>query len=358
MANFHIDLYDAAGTRKAVLSTEVRALNYQARVNYPGKVTFELDGDHEMVSQILPGWRCDVWRLLPTGTWRKEMISFIEDSDWKFTDRSTIIYTASGVLSLLSKRRVAWYANTNSKSAFSSSSKAEDIAVALVYFNIGAAATTANGRILNGVDSRIGVPASGNRGNTLPWYCAWANLLDTLQKLAKVGGGDFNLVPVGSSYYFYWYPGQLGTDRTASVIFSLERGNIANPRHILSTNKAVNVVIVGGKGENSARMVTTVQASGYSAATHSEEFLDATDVDTTDALTARGNGKLEDLKAVSEFKFDILQSQYTNFNVEYFLGDLVKVINSKDSSVVTSKIDSATISFDSDGRETIKIGVL
>lgn len=355
MANFHLDLYDKKNVRKAVL-VEAQGVSYEMRVNYPGSLTFTLDGKHEMVSQIEVGWRCDVWRQLPNAAWTKEFIAYIEDVDWRFTDRPLVTYSGRGALSLLDKRIVAWYANTASRSAFYSQ-KSEAIAIGLMYYNIGAGAKTANGRHAEGTDSRIMVPASQGRGVSLDWFCAWENLLETMQKLAEVGGFDFDLVPVSDSYLFTYYPDQLGTDRTASQVFSLERGNMANPRHVISTKKAPNIIIVGGKGEEIERELVTVQGEGYTLETHSETFLDATDVETTSAMISRGLGKLKEIGAQNRFTFDILQALYSNFGVDYFLGDLVKVISPRDRTTYTMKIDSATIEFSSDGRETISVGV-
>lgn len=355
MSNFHLDLYDQNGVRKAVLS-DALTLNYQVKVNYPGNVTFTLHGDHEMASQILPGWRCDVWRQLPNGTWRKEFMSFVEGINWQYTDRPEITYTGAGLLSILSKRVVAYYANTTDKTAFQNYSS-ELIAKLLVRDNVGYMATTANGRLLNGVITNFDYESSQNRGVTLNWFCAWENLLTTLQKLAKAGGFDFDVLPFGAGYRFYWYLGQLGTDRTSSVIFSLERGNMSNPRHNQNVSGAANVAVVGGKGEDSLRQIQVVQGVDYSTLTHSETFLDATDVDTAEALIDRGEGKLAELNVSSKFEFEILQSEYSNWNVDYFLGDLVKVISPRDGSVFVSKIDSAVVSFTESGSETIEIGV-
>lgn len=359
MSSFHLDLYDLTGARKAIL-TDVRWLNYQTRVNYPGSVSFEVRGSgsqaNEIISQVQPGWRVDVWRLPPNGAWKRELIAFIDGLDWSYSDAPSMTISASGLLSLLGKRIVAWHANTANRSAFAAA-KAETVAKTLVSYNISAQATTANGRLLDGANSLITVEADQGRGETVEWYCAWINLLETLQKLAEVGGGDFDLVPSGSHYEFRWYDGQLGTDRTASMVFSLERGNIAAPQYKTNTAEVANVVVVGGKGEDSERVTRVVQASDYSSSAHSEAFLGATDVDTTDALDARGTARVSELKAVNEFRFDILQARYSDFNVDYFLGDLVKVINPSNKQAITCKIDSATIQFDENGRESIQVGV-
>ena len=355
MTNYRLDLYDKNGVKKAILSDTLN-LTYNVKINHAGRVNFALNGDHDMARQIQPGWRCDIWRQLPTGTWRKEMVSFIESWQWTYTDRPLMKFTGSGVLSLLAKRIVAYYANTASKTAFNNQ-KTENIVTSLMYFNIGAGATTANGRMVDGVNSAIMIPASSNRGISVDWFCAWQNLLKTLQELAEAGGFDFDLVPVGNNYLFTYYPDRLGSDRTNEIVFSLERGNIINPTHYLITGNSATVAIVGGKGEESEREVETVTKSSSYDPFNGEIFVNATDIDTTSGLLQRGDDKLSEIIAKPKFEFDILQAENARWNVDYFLGDLVKVITPMEQLPVTAEIDSATVSFDKDGKENIQIGV-
>ena len=185
---FHIDLYDESGVRQAIL-TDVYWLEYEIAVNKPGYVSFEADADADALAGLDTGWRVDVWRELPNGTTAKEMVAFVDELLWQFDARATVTITASGLISLLGKRCVMWKANTNNRSAFAAT-KAETIAKTLVSYNLGASATTTNGRVLNGAMTGFTVQADAAGGNTLDWFCEWANLLDTLQELALVGGGD------------------------------------------------------------------------------------------------------------------------------------------------------------------------
>jgi hypothetical protein len=355
VSQFRVDIYDLTGTRQAIL-TDFHWLDYQTRVNYPGGLKFSLAGDNPILASVQSGWRADVWRILPNGVWNRDLIGFIDGLDWVYSDKATVTISASGPLSLLSKRRVAYYANTPDRTAFTAA-KAETIAKTLVNYNIGANATVANGRMLDGVNPLISVEADSARGNSLDWFCAWADLLETLQDLALAGGGDFDLVYTGTGFEFRWYDGQLGADRTATQVFTLERGNIAEPVYHLSSAKMSNVVVVGGKGEDAERQVRVVQSSDYSAGEHSEAFLDATDVDTDDGLDDRGKAELEGLKTVREFSFQVLQTASSNFGVDYGLGDLVKAINPMTGQAVTVKVDSAQVSIAENGKLSMGIGI-
>jgi len=352
---FHVDLYDASGVRKAIL-TDVHWLEYEIAVNKPGYVSFEADADADALAGLDTGWRVDVWRELPNRKTAKEMVAFVDELLWQFDARATVTITASGLIALLGKRCVMWKANTNNRSAFTAA-KAETIAKTLVSYNIGASATTTNGRVLNGAMTGFTVQADAAGGNTLDWFCEWANLLDTLQELALVGGGDFDVVPVTGGYEFRWYAGQRGTDKSASVIFALERGNVANPRYLVSNAEMKNAVVVGGKGEDAERLTAVVYSSEHTSATQAEMFENATDVETSDGLSDRGDAALEENKTVSAFSFDILQTEACNFGVEYVLGDLVKALNPFTNEAVTVKIESATVSYKSDGTLDIQIEV-
>lgn len=352
---FHIDLYDESGVRQAIL-TDVHWLEYQIAVNKAGYVSFEADADAATLVGIDIGWRVDVWRELPNGTLSNEMVAFIDELEWQFDARSTVTVSASGLISLLGKRCVMWSANTANRSAFTAA-KAETIAKTLVSYNLGANATAVNGRELDGALTGFGVQADAASGNTLDWNCEWANLLDTLQELAAVGGGDFDVVPVTGGYEFRWYAGQRGTDRTATQIFALERGNVASPRYLVSTVDMKNAVVVGGKGEDAERASAVVYASDYSAATQAEMFENATDVETTDGLTDRGEIVLDENKTVRSFTFDILQTEASNFGVEYVVGDLVKAINPFTNTAVSVKVESARVSYKDDGTLEIQIEV-
>jgi hypothetical protein len=266
-------------------------------------------------------------------------------------------FSGTGVLALLSTRIVAYYANKSNYSAFISRD-VESIAKTIVRTNIGDWSTVGTyGRMVDGVDSRISVETNSNRGVTTDWFCAWQVLLKTLQELAKAGGFDFDLVPVGNGYEFRTYFPRLGTDRTDSVVFALERGNITNVSNSLTTGSSANIAIVGGKGEESERVVEVVSKPLNRSPFDSEVFVQATDVDTPAGLVQRGNSKLDEMEAIPKFEFDILQAENARWNVDYFLGDLVKVVSPMEQISANAKIDSASVTFDGDGRESIEIGV-
>jgi hypothetical protein len=195
----------------------------------------------------------------------------------------------------------------------------------LVQYNAGASATTANGRIRDGVIEGITVAADGGFGNVISKGCAYENLLEALQKIAAIGGGDFDLVKTGAAtWQFRWYTGQRGTDRTDSVLFALERGNMAAPEYTHDRVDERTVAIVAGQGEESDRAVEVRTGPDYAADNDIETFVEASDLTTTAGLQSRGDTELEESRARQQFEFAVLQTPGCFYGVHYGLGDLVK----------------------------------
>lgn len=352
---YYLNVYNATGALQFTV-TDFTALNYLRRVNYPGLLTVSLRGDHPLMAAIQDKWQVEVWRRPEGGTFGRDFVGLYRQPEYYHGDQgSRAVLTCPGILSLLSWRIVAWKASTTSRSKFTGA-KAETIMKTLANYNAGAAATAANGRIRDGAISGLSVEADGANGTTQDWFCAYDNLLETLQNLAAVAGGDFDLVKTGAAtFQFRWYTGQLGADRTVSVIFALERGNMANPQYRQLRMDEKTVSIVGGQGEDAARTVAVRTGANYSASNDVEVFTNATDADTTAGLNTRGDAALKEAQAREEFSFDVLQTPATVYGQHYTLGDLVTAINPFTGVSMTLKIDEVTITLDERGREQFAI---
>jgi hypothetical protein len=204
------------------------------------------------------------------------------------------------------------------------------------------------------------VEADGANGNTLDWNCAFDNLLVSLQELARVAGGDFDLVKTAAATWeFRWYTGQLGTDRSATVEISLDRGNMGVP--VKSWNKRIRektVAIVMGQGVEDDRDYEIRTGTNYNVSTNNREiYVNASDVPQGNSgeLQDRGDEKLDALEARDLLDFTVVQTASSRYKVHYALGDLVTVVNPYDGSSGTHKISDVTISLGRDGQETIHI---
>lgn len=354
ISDYRINVSNKAGVLQAVITDPI-SFTYTRIVNAPGILVMEIRGDHPILTNIEENWLIEVYRRPKGYSWRKEFSGFYQDIDWIQEDvapRASL--SAYGSMVMLSWRVSGYTANMADRTAFSNK-PAETIAKTLVEYNAGPSATLANGRETDGVISGLSVETDAGTGKSMDWFCAWQNLLETLQKLAESGGGDFDLVTGGSAYQFRWYDGQLGIDRSSDVVFALQRGNMANPRYRERRSSRLTSVIVGGKGEEEEREIAIVKSDDFSASDNYEGFLGATDVDTEAGLINRGQAKLAENRIAKEFYFTVLQSEASKYGVHYDLGDLVSAINPFNGAVYKMQVKSVNVALEKDGKETINI---
>ena len=328
---------------------------YTRVVNQPGQINVNLSGDHPLLSSIQDKWQVEVWRRPLGQSWNREITGFFRDITWNYDEKSSAVLYCTGILNMLSWRVVNWATGTANRSAFTSD-PAETIMKTLVDYNAGPNATVANGRKREGTLSGLSVQADGANGNTENWYCHGDNLLFSLQDLASIGGGDFDLVKTSNTTYeFRWYTGQLGTDRSSTVTFSMEFGNMKKPQFKEERRKEKTVACVWGQGEGAAREYVTRTGANYSANNDIEVYVDARDIDLGDTtgLNVRGDTKVKELEANSSFAFDAYDSPSTRYGIEYFLGDKVTAINPFNGDSHTLKIFQVSVSLEASGEEKI-----
>lgn len=259
---------------------------------------------------------------------------------------------------LLEWRRIMWKANTVNRSLFANS-PAETVAKLLVQYNATASAATANGRETNGVYAAfpITIEADQARGSNVSASYTWLNLLPALQRVATTGGGDFSLEYAESSvsWEFQWHSPYLGTDRSATVVFALDRGNMQNPVLKLDNPWEPTIAVVAGQGQGDARTIEVRQGPNYNANFTREVFIDARDLSATAALQDRGDERLDDLKSRNVLDFTPLQTDVYRYGRDYYLGDLVSWRFGGLSG--TQQVDSVEIELSDGKTEQIKVGL-
>ena len=364
-AIYRLDIYDTSGALQYVLDFKgsPNQLQYIRRVNAPGMVVFTVAGDHPLLSDIQDKWQVEVWRKPDGADWSREIAAFYRDLDpWEYQDKSTAVLKCQGILSMLSWRHVAYYAGTADRSKFTSEA-VETIANTLVTYNATTSGTTGDGRLRAAAGgypfTGLSVEADGGDGDSIDWYCAYSNLLETRQNLVK-GHGDFDIVKTSdTAWQWRYYDGQLGTDKSASVIFALSRGNMKQPAFRDIRSGEATVALVAGQGEESDRDVVIRTGTNYAAGNDIEIFVPATDIDKDDTtgLNARGDASLSEREAVKSFSFGILETKATRYKVDFDLGDLVSVVNPYNATKYTVKINGVAIALDSDGNEDLQVEV-
>lgn len=151
-------------------------------------------------------------------------------------------------------------------------------------------------------------------------------------------GWDVQLDLDNGQFLFSLYK---GTDRsydqteTPYVIFSNEYENLLTTTYTYDKSNYRNVAKVAGEGEGIARKYVTIgNASGLS---RYEEFVDARDVSSNEGeisassynnlLLERGNEKLAEVNFTENFEGEVETNYTYTYGNDYFLGDIVEVIN-------------------------------
>jgi hypothetical protein len=136
------------------------------------------------------------------------------------------------------------------------------------------------------------------------------------------------------------------------VMFSDEHGGVAR-RMVTASHPEATAVVIGGPGEDAARVFQKVFAPGLTTSMSSwgypEEWLDATDADTPADRTARGLEKLAELAGKTSVSLEINDGQpwHAGPDRDYWIGDLVRA---KFSDIeVADRIDRVSVTQSEDG---------
>jgi hypothetical protein len=354
---YQVRTYTPAGVLTAVI-TDFLELSYSKKVNAPGLLMFVLPDDDDAIAYFELDAQVEVWRrdLERAIDWYCDFRAFWRGERRQADSNGTTRYTAicPGQMDLLKRSLVAYPAGTDDRNTFVSE-PAETIIKNLVKYNATSSGTTGDGRERTVTTSGITIQTDGATGTSIDYTCAWQNLLSSCQEVALTGGGDFDLVKTGSrAWEFRWYLGQLGTDRSATITFALQYGNMANPQLTRDYTGEKTVAIVGGQGEEASRTVVVRNGANYDATENAvETFVDARQMTTTNALNNRGDTELESVRQRNQLTFDVLQVPSTLYGQHYFLGDLVT--GYYEGITTTQRIVGVSVSLDSKSKETIKV---
>ena len=364
MANdFRLDLYSPSGVRFAQVNRFL-ALAFRNEINIAAPLTAVFNANDPVVSQLEDKSHVELyWRdKAVSSTWIKLFGGLYRKQNYEDKDTTLFRLTAFDYKVMLGYRINAFYANVLNRTKFLGV-PAETIMKTMVTYNLTSQATTANSRLRDGTNwpsSVISVAADAAGGNSKNWYNAHVTILENLRELSLEGGGDFDLIKTGTNAFeFQFYPGQRGTDKSSSVIFSKEKGNIGDPSYELDLGKEFTAGIVGGQGEDDIRDFVIRTGPNYAADNDIEVFIAATNIDKgdTSGLNDAGDKRLNDLQAMETFAFKILQRKNTQFGIHYELGDLVTVVNPFKGTATTQKVLAVEGNMEPDGTTDLKIEV-
>lgn len=326
-----------------------------------GYLETRLRGDHVLIEALEHRGGVELWRRVPRlGVgWYRHFSGVFLDQERTLFDRATLTVRAWGDAVLLGRRIVNYRAGYAGRSVFLGEA-VESVLKDLVKYNVTVEATTGNGRKRTGANwpgNVITVEADGAGGSVVDWYCHGDNLLETLQKLAVLAGDDWNLVKIaGNAWEFRYYAGQMGTDRTGSVFFSVALDNMGDPVYRYDRSKEGTVACVWGQGEEDLRDYVTRTGPDFDAANDVEFYVSATQVEYghTSGLNAAGDQACEEARAREVFSFRALQNLSSIYKVHYELGDLVTARNPFTGAEVAVKVVGVVLSVNGEGEEVLE----
>jgi len=355
---YTVQVYNSAGTLQATV-VDFLAIKVTRIVNGIDVLAMRLGGTSPSVSTIVYGGIIEVYRQdIEAGIASyREFAGIIRGITQTITDQTVYDIQAVGFNAILADRQVAYYAGVANKSQYTAQ-PAETIMKSLFNQNLGSSATTANGRFLDGRLTGATASATTGAGTSLTISVAQMNLLQALQRVQLSASGDFAVVYTApATWAFNWYTGQLGTDRSASVVFSIDNGTIG--KLIIRTARIddVTAVVVAGQGEGSARAIVTRPASLPTGLGLREGYADARNQKTTAEYQALGDMVLSNAtRQRSAVDAVVLQSDALRYGRDYFFGDLVGVYTG--SATVTRKIAQIELSLSQQGAESINVGLI
>lgn len=335
------------------------SLTYRKEVNGPGWLRFKLDGEHSKLANLVDKCQVLVMRRDTAAglDWTEDFCGLLRKVRYSTSERDMFEGDCLGVLHMLSWRVNAFKAGVANRSTYSAK-PAETIMWSLVNYNFTANATTGNSRIRNGQLTSpytISVGTDSARGTTMTRSNSGVNVLEELAEIAGIGSLDFDLVRTSNtSWQFTVYSPVLGSDKSSTVIFAMERGNMSEPTYMYDAADEKTVAIVAGQDEGTKRQTAVRTGQYYSASNDIEVWVDARNEPTSNGLNQSGDKALRARRAKQEFKYTVQQSPSTMLGRDYVLGDLVT--GQYQSISVTQKVTAYTINYEkSSGKEDIQV---
>lgn len=372
-ASYAIYVYSTAGVQQAVL-TDWRSLTYTQKVNEPGSWQLDLAQPANsglsldpITALMVEDAIVEIRRAVPDAgvDWYQDAVGLARDVAYARDASGALSFRVKGVgpLDLVNRRVVAYPAGTK---YVEKRGPSDTVIAAFVDENLGSGATVANSRYDSGVTPGFTVAAAAGTGTTWEGQRHMQNVLSTIQGIsvqaadvefrvnAAVGGGSV-------AWEFETVTPQIGTDRSATVIFSEPMGNLGAPDEYSNARAAArNRFFVLGPGEKQDRVVFTANSLTLQAnspwATY-EATREATQERTGASLANVGAAALEGAQPYIEFKFVPVETLATRYGRDYFLGDTVTAIT-PDGTALTLRVIGVTIGVSGDnGAETISLDV-
>jgi hypothetical protein len=359
-SSYQMRLYDTSGVLQAVFD-DWNSVYFYNRLSDFGYHTISIDGDDPRVALFTTDAIIEIRRRNQSAAipWYREYIGFHRTGQIQESDRGVKLFSSfgRGLEDLINRRQVLYYAGGLSID----NAPASDAIKRYVRFNAGPEATTANGRIADGVTPGLSIAADDGVGPLWSGDRSFKNVLDVAKEISAATSVDFDIVwQGGQNFTFATHYPQLGTDRTgagssSAVIFSIEHANMSEPYLTNSRMSEVTSVFVLGQGEGDARIIVqrdNLLEIGQSPWNRVEFTRDARNEASISALQSLGDGYLAEHGNDVRISFQVVSSPGTVYGRDYFVGD--RVLARLFGTQGTRKIIGSEVTV-ANGQESIRI---
>lgn len=227
------------------------------------------------------------------------------------------------------------------------------------YVNDNCVATTLDPIGRSRVIPGLTLAADGGRGSSVSGNARYDALVNKdgtglLQQLALSSSPPlgFTVTQSGTSLVFSVY---VPNDKTGSIIFSQELGNVADFTYGVDApdiDSGGNVAVVAGGGQGTLRTIT-LRADGTGIVNWGriETFIDARDTSDPSTLAQRGDAALAQTSETTSFGAVLAPTESMVYGRDFGLGDTVTVV--VDGVAFTDIVREADIALTPDGAETV-----
>ncbi len=284
---------------------------------------------------------------------------------WIFDESNNTITVMAYHANCLKSRRIIDYV-AGSSYASKSATPAANLMRAFWLENFGASISAADRQGVEtqaDISSLVGTQAASGMGASVGKAAAWRNFADVDQEIgqASTTAGTYLVsevvAPTENTLEFRAYTGQRGTDHRAGtagqVIFSRERGNLENARLIIDHSQEVTMVIAGGMGTGTGRLIATAVDTarmGASPLNRIEQFVDMGNTNDAAQLQDEADAALWAGRPQTTIEGVLIETPGCTRGVHYDLGDLAtaRVM----SQQVDVRLDTLHIRVSSEGQRT------
>ncbi len=355
---YEIWLRDKTGNRLQLLD-EKTLLSFQYAHSVYGEGTLTLTTSNAYpFAYLQQDGQIEVWRTSPSGTTSLLGNSvFLIDKFMQQIQGSSLPFysiSASPFVSILKRRIIAYAANT---AYTNKTAAADDMMKAIIRENFGASAVDT----ARDISTYLACAADATAAPSISKAFSWTIIFNTLQEIAQASATagtrlyfDVTFDTTANLPTFRTYTGQLGADNSATVIFSPDRFNLADPSLTYDYTGEQNYIYALGQGTESDRLqVTETDATRTAKSNYNrrEQALNATQYSTTTGLDAEANAALYAGRPVVTVGGTLLNTEDTEYGTHWKEGDLVTA--QFDTVSQTCIVESASIDIAS-GKESIR----